>query len=68
VNTMTRQELIDAIADRILTNICEGYDGGLEAWAEDVLKDGREGAPLHSMTNQELRDYYAELTKEEDAA
>jgi hypothetical protein len=64
---MTRQELIDAIVDRVITNICEGYDGGLEAWAEDVLKDGRTGEPLNGLTTQHLREYYAELTKGEAA-
>ena len=64
---MNRKELIDAIVDRVITNICEGYDGGLEAWVEDVLKDGRAGSPLNEYTNQELRDYYAELTKEDKA-
>jgi len=65
---MNRKELIDAIVDRVITNICEGYDGGLEAWVEDVLKDGQGGSPLNEYTNRELRDYYAELTKEEDKA
>jgi hypothetical protein len=64
---MTRKELIDAIVNCVITNICEGYDGGLEAWVEDVLKDGRVGSPLNEYTTQELREYYAELTKEDKA-
>lgn len=67
MSDMTRKELIEAIIDRVITNICEAYDGGLEAWVEDVLRDGREGSPLSSYTNKELREYYAELTKEDKA-
>jgi len=65
---MNRKELIDAIVNRVITNICEGYDGGLEAWVEDVLRYGRSGEPLNDMHNEYLRGYYAELTKEEDKA
>ena len=67
MSEMTRKELIDAIVDRVITNICEGYDGGLEAWVEDVLRYGRAGAPLEDLPNIELREFYAELTKEDKA-
>jgi hypothetical protein len=62
---MTRKELIDAIVNCVITNICEDYDGGLEAWVEDVLKDGRIGAPLNKMSDDALRVRYTQLMEED---
>jgi hypothetical protein len=53
---MTQQELADALAQKMIDNICEGYEGGLETWAYDTIMMGDGRKPLSDYSKEELLD------------
>lgn len=69
--SMTDQQLAEAIAHRIVANICEaeanfahGPGWTLEEWVVDTLLNGHQAKPLRQMTREELLVLWSEQKEE----